>query len=78
MQYKNYRSDGTILMLALTKGGVGALDVASAELAPTPGTTMQFGRDQGRRRRRSSGPELPWAGLLVPLPGTRFGGSAAQ
>merc|ERR1719174_2658605 len=25
-----------------TKGGVDVLDVASAELAPTPGTTMQF------------------------------------
>ena len=36
------------------------------------------GRDQGRRRRRRSGPELPWADFLVPLPGTRFGGSAAQ
>ena len=35
-------------------------------------------RDQGRRRRRSIGPELPWADFLVPLPGTRFGGSAAQ
>ena len=43
VQYKNYRSDGTILMLAApTKGGVDVLDVASAELAPTPGTTMQF------------------------------------
>ena len=42
VQYKNYRSDGTILMLAPTKGGVDVLDVASAELAPTPGTTMQF------------------------------------
>ena len=43
VQYENYRSDGTILMLAApTKGGVDVLDVASAELAPTPGTTMQF------------------------------------
>ncbi|CAH0369611.1 unnamed protein product [Pelagomonas calceolata] len=43
VQYKNYRSDGTILMLAApAKGGVDVLDVASAELAPTPGTTMQF------------------------------------
>ena len=43
VQYKNYRSDGTILMLAApAKGGVDVLDVVSAELAPTPGTTMQF------------------------------------
>ena len=43
VQYENYRSDGTILMLAApTKDGVDVLDVASAELAPTPGTTMQF------------------------------------
>ena len=77
VQYKNYRSDGTILMLAApTKDGVDVLDAASAELAPTPGTTSS--RDQGRRRRRRSGPELPWADFLVPLPGTRFGGSAAQ
>ena len=74
VQYENYRSDGTILMLA-AKGGVDVLDVASAELAPTPGTTMQFkgGVDEEEAAQSYLGRDF-----LVPLPGTRFGGSAAQ
>ena len=60
VQYENYRSDGTILMLAdpdATKGGVDVLDAASASwrLRPAPRCSSRAASTKKKRPRAASG-----------------------